>query len=180
MQIFPIMSVADKRNIVFVFDLNGTLLKRVHENKKEYLEIRASDGRVPGCGDLIYVREYLTDLISFLHKNNVKYIFWTTAMEHNGIHLVNAVVNKGMNKAIDFLYHASSTPLPNTYKRQKNMNLIARKHSVPVENIFLIDDEEIKCVPTSAHIKIAEYDPRNTKDTALLSLIDELSEKLNI
>ncbi|KAI5192468.1 hypothetical protein NEMIN01_2032 [Nematocida minor] len=162
---------------IFVFDLNGTLLTRVKENKGEHLKVRDADEILPSRGDLIYIRPHLDALASYLHENKIKYVLWTTAMEHNGVHLVNAVKKRGLDKYLGTLFHSHSTPVvSHPFKRAKNMKVIADLYNTEIENVFLIDDEIIKCVPESAYIPISEYSPMNTKDDALLQIIETIKE----
>lgn len=160
---------------VFVFDLNGTLLARIKERKGEYLNVRDADGIIPGMKDLIYVRPHLEKLVKYLHDNEISYVLWTTAMEHNAIHLINAVREKGLNQYKSALFHAHSTQIPgHPFKRSKNMQMIADKYNTSIENIFLIDDESMKCIPESCHVPIDTYDPMNKEDDALIRIIDTL------
>ncbi|KAI5172585.1 hypothetical protein NEFER03_1660 [Nematocida sp. LUAm3] len=170
-----------KQDYLLVFDLNGTLMKRVKENAEKYLKVRDADGYVPRCANLLYIRPHIKELSVFLHENKINYIFWTTAMEHNAVHLVNLVKKHGMNREIGAFYHSSATKVPDhEYKRYKDLSIISEKFSVPVERIFLIDDEEYKCFPSSSHIPIDEYDPLDEKDFSLISLISTIKEKLKI
>ncbi|KAI5166641.1 hypothetical protein NEIRO03_1204 [Nematocida sp. AWRm78] len=169
---------ADRK--IFVFDLNGTLLTRVKENKGEVLNLMKPDGIIPGMGDLIYVRPHLDKLIEYLHSNAIEYVLWTTAMEHNGIHLMNAVEKKGMTKSLYKLYHAHSTKIEgHPFKRGKDLSVISNLVGVPVNNIFLIDDEVIKCIPSSSHIPIEEYNILKSKqDTALIKIIEVIKSHM--
>ncbi|KFG26313.1 uncharacterized protein NESG_01433 [Nematocida ausubeli] len=160
---------------IFVFDLNGTLLSRVKENKGTYLDKKKPDAIIPGRGDLIYLRPHLDKLINYLHENDITYMLWTTAMEHNGIHLTNLLESKGMTRAIHKYYHAHATKLDeNSYKRGKDMNKIAELENVSVKNVFLIDDEIIKCIPESSYIPIEEYQAMNEEDDALIRIIERI------
>ncbi|KAI5189973.1 hypothetical protein NECID01_0768 [Nematocida sp. AWRm77] len=168
-------------DIFLVFDLNGTLLKRVKEDKQRIMAIRNPDGRVPPCNDLIYLRPHIGQLAEFLHKHGISYVFWTTAMEHNGVYLLNAVTETGMNQHKGSFFYTHSTPIKgHPYKRSKDLKLISTKYSVPLEQIRLIDDEEIKSMYPGLHIPISEYSPENQEDTALLSLISTLSSIIGL
>ncbi|KAI5180701.1 hypothetical protein NEOKW01_0985 [Nematocida sp. AWRm80] len=167
-------------NKIFVFDINGTLLKRVKTDKPTYLKVRNADAILPTCKDLVYIRPHISKLIEFLHSNNIRYVLWTTAMEHNAIHLVNFLKKEGLNQPLTTLYYTQSLPLPDhPYKRYKDMNHLAKKYNIPVENIYLIDDEVIKCHPQSCHLPIPDYDPLNTDDTAIIDVISTITNLLN-
>ncbi|KAH9385669.1 uncharacterized protein NEMAJ01_0565 [Nematocida major] len=163
---------------VFVFDLNGTLLARVKENKGKLMKMQEPDGVLSGPGDLIYLRPHLGELVEFLHKNNVQYALWTTAMEHNGVRLASMVEKAGMTKALGKYYHAHSEPIKgHPYKRSKNMQVVASATGVSIEDVFLIDDEVLKCIPVSCHIPIEEYKPLE-EDTELLRIIEVIKGHL--
>lgn len=164
-----------KNEKVFVFDLNGTLLARIKERKGKYLSARDADGIIPGTGDLIYIRPHLDKLISYLDDNEITYVLWTTAMEHNGIHLVSALREKGLKNHKHSLYHSHSTPIKeHPYKRAKNMQVVADIYNTSIDNVFLIDDEQIKCIPDSCYISIDPYDPLNKEDDALIRIVDTI------
>ncbi|KAI5184592.1 hypothetical protein NEHOM01_0267 [Nematocida homosporus] len=165
---------------LFVFDINGTLLSRVKKQKHRFLTNKAPDFILPSCSDLIYFRPYLSELVSFLHSQQIKYVLWTTAMEHNAVHLVNGLIGQGLDQAIEHLYFSTAKPIPgHPYKRYKDMQIISDKHQVPIERIFLVDDEVEKCVPKSCHLPIAEYDPLNAEDRAILDIIDQIKNIIN-
>lgn len=163
---------------VFVFDLNGTLLRRVKtDRKKEMLAVREADGVVPGCGDLIYLRPHIEELVEFLHTNGVQYAFWTTAMEHNAVHLLRAVGARGMNRHRAALYGSSGVPIPgHPYKKSKPLSVMAEALGVPVQRLRLVDDEAVKCTPEELYMEIEEYNPASSEDTALLALIERIAE----
>lgn len=158
---------------VFVFDVNGTLLIRVKEKKGEHLKKRDADGVLPGMGDLLYIRPHLEKLIEFLHGNNIRYCLWTTAMEHNAVHLVQLLKDRGLNRAAHTYYYSHSTPeVGHPYKRGKELSKIAEVEKTDLENVFLIDDEVRKCIPQSQHIEISEYNALNDEDDAFLQIIE--------
>ncbi|OAG29201.1 hypothetical protein NEDG_01274 [Nematocida displodere] len=166
---------------VFVFDLNGTLVTRVKENKREYLQVRDADERLRGCDDLIYVRPHLKELARFLHTYAIPYVFWTTAMEHNGAQLLSIVSSLGMNQHKLALFGTHATPIPgHPYKKYKDLSVLSTMLKVPLETLRLIDDEEIKSIQKDQFIKIDCYDPKNTQDTALVQLIDTLKAELGL
>lgn len=163
-------------DLFLVFDLNGTLLRRVKADKERMMALRNPEGRLPGCNDLIYVRPHLSELLAFLHEQHIPYVFWTTAMEHNAVHLLEAITSRGMNQHRGSFFFSHATPIPeHPYKRLKDLAVVAAKYQIPLANIRLVDDEVIKCSSPELHIPIDEYNPENAEDTALLSLITTLT-----
>lgn len=168
---FGEMSVGNR---VFVFDFNGTLLTRVKTGKGALLKQRAPDARLSN-GDLVYVRPHLKKLADFLHENDVTYMFWTTAMEHNAVQMETIVTQTGLNRHKRMFMYSHSTRLPDhPYKRYKDLVQVAKEFGVGVADVRLVDDDQYKCEPPSCHIHVATYDPLDEGDAALLSVIDQI------
>lgn len=168
-----------QRKLFLVLDLNGTLMARVKEQKESHMKLNKRFSVMPSSGDLVFVRPHVRDLANYLHEEGIRYAFWTTAMEHNGVHLVDIATRNGLDMPEIKLYHSHSNKIPgHPYKRCKDLEVVSRMAQVPLEHIRLVDDEEMKAVQKDQLIQIKPYCPKEEKDDALLQLVETL-KKIN-
>ncbi|KAG0436822.1 hypothetical protein DMUE_4033 [Dictyocoela muelleri] len=134
--------------ILWVFDINGTLLKR--------------PSKIFPTKENITFRPYLNRLVKFLHTHNYNYIFWTNAHPDVAFQLYKLLIEFGFtrSKGVKHFYDC------------KLINKVAVKDLRIFRNeSYLIDDSRQKNVETNNYIHIPKF---VSGDCEILKLIEKL------
>lgn len=134
--------------ILWVFDINGTLLKR--------------PPRVFPTKENIKFRPYLQRLVKFLHEHNSDYIFWTNAHPKSANQLFSLLKEFGFTR---------SKGVKNFYDCKLINNIPVKDLRVFETECFLIDDSAEKSVSTNNYIPIPKF---IDEDFEILKLIAKL------
>ena len=156
-----------RRKILLVFDINGTLLKKIDGNN----QIKNSLITDTRC-----LRPFAPQLAEFLNNANVDYAFWTTQKNQKAEKSVSALLKFGFTNS-KFIWKG------NDCKRRNIKDLSQIVEQFPeyiAENILIIDDTSSKIINKERFIKVSTFclDDLET-DKELLYLKNYLTTLIN-
>lgn len=153
--------------MLVVFDLNKTLI-----NKR-----KRSDGSLK-----IQIRPFFKELYDFLIKNKIKIGIWSFCTEKNFTEIIKFLGKKGFT---DFFilkneYKNSKTLRKSNeiHKLKKDLEEISIEKNIPLKEIILIEDDEVKCVDFQKRIIVRKF--KNLLDSEFLNVKEIIKNLLNI
>ncbi|KCZ82231.1 hypothetical protein H312_00254 [Anncaliia algerae PRA339] len=162
---------------MIVFDINGTLLKRVKRTEKEHIRNLEKNQFLPISHDSIYnyyFRKDLDKLSSFLDTNSVPYCFWTTMFEKNANICTELLKTVGFTKYLK-IYNQDQCLIGNNKgkvkaeKWVKNLEIPSGELDVPLDRCVLIDDDLVKVYGNQNSFIVDEFN---------FELVDDGVEKI--
>lgn len=137
---------------MLVFDINGTLLKRILKKEHTIInELAASNifHHIKTKTHLVYLRPHLDILAELLHSHNVPYTFWSTCLYENTKILVDCLAPI-FTRHIGFLSQNECSRDPFLTKKDgkgpvwlKDLSIVKKMYGY---ECVLIDDSFEKCV----------------------------------
>lgn len=169
---------------MFVFDLNGTLLKRISKPSQDIKKLAAKNIYPVGETKIhfIFFRPHLNDLADFLHTNKIPYIFWSTATYENTEILVKLLKPIFLNVKGFLSYQECEVGKEKgdikAEKWVKNLEKTRKLFGVSdFNNLYLIDDSVEKVYNDQNYIPIKRFNGEN--DDEILFLIENLKGVIN-
>jgi FMN phosphatase YigB (HAD superfamily) len=168
---------------MIVFDINGTLLERVHKNDTHTINEYEKSGLKHDHelnSHYIYLRSHLDTLIKFLHTHNLKYMFWSTCHKSN-VEILGAFLRDlGFNKCMALYSYDECSIGENKgnskpKKCTKDLRRVSKAFDIPLERCILVDDSAWKGAEGCNFVGVSEFDPLN-EDSELLRICSEFHE----
>lgn len=143
------------RKFLVAFDINGTLLNRIHRSNPRYKTLCSENVKYDyKYGQyFVYNRPYLDILAKFIESHDAEYVLWTTATSKNAIHMVKHLGCMGIGDGVTF--YSKQDCKVGKEKVEDNINcdlwvkdlrIAARDYSVDVSDCVLVDDSVDKSV----------------------------------
>lgn len=163
---------------IVVFDLNGTLLKRIKKDERSTIQsLEAQEIFADASYDryYIYIRPHIKTLAEFLHTHDVNYIFWSTCTRPHLTKLIGFIKDVMYNycgffcqdECIAGKYKGNSK----ADKWVKNLEVVKRKYN---KDAILVDDGIEKRFEDQPMILVKEF--TGSHDDYLITLTQELHD----
>lgn len=167
-----------------VFDINGTLLKRLHKTNPELRKLALQgvecDHRYRQY--FVFERPGLRILVEFLDTHDVDYAFWTTARANNAGFLIDHLASVGFTRCRRRYSQMDCKVGKRRFDSDaslwvKDLWVAAQDHGVDIRSCILVDDSVDKSVHTQNFICCSEFMP-GEEDSGIVEICRHLDEFL--
>jgi hypothetical protein len=165
------------KKFLVVLDINGTLLRRVNDREELYAQYRAASKMHDGKCKRVYLynRPGLKVLVEFLSSHDTSYVFWSTAMHKNMLHLVEHLERLGFKEHLA-CYSQADCKVGTLYREDvkaerwvKDLSVVAEKHGYDIKSCILVDDSPAKSVHDQNFVCCKSFNPLEA-DTGIVDI----------
>lgn len=172
------------KEFLIVFDVNGTLLKRVNKTETGLIK-RLKEANIQQVHEdnyfHYYIRTHIGLLNEFLIKNKIEFVFWSTMYESNLLRTLNVLYKFGFKDHLEDNFCRDHCKVGKTKgkikasKWVKDLSIPANYYGYKVENCVLIDDDFEKVYNDNNYFLVKEFDPL-VEDDEILRIIEFIKQ----
>lgn len=180
-----ILNSTNDQKCLLVFDLNGTLLKRVKKLNKHQIKVHLDkhSQNIYGFEDsVVYIRPHLNNLAQFLHHNHIDHAIWTSTRRRDAKNLYDLVQQYGFKNEKFYWTRKKCSKIANynlkSLLKAKDLHQVWNEYQeYNPNNVILVDDSLFKatCNEHLINLKTFKIDEHET-DNELELLIQYLKK----